>query len=447
MISEKFPGIKTSELLKKAKDSESPSINTPYILPVGIAEGRGATVKDADGNTYLDLMAGTGVVSVGHCNPMVTEAIRDQAGTLLHTVDMPSPKRVELMQRLISIAPRAMKDNSRVLFASMGAEAVEDAVKFSKWCTKKHGIIAFEGAFHGRTAGALALTGRTSTQEGMSPLMPSVYRMPFAYCYRCPFGLTYPECDVRCADYVEHAISNPEGGLAEPAAIIVEPVQGSAKVVPPKEYLSKIRKICDKYGLLLIDDEIQTGFGRTGKMFAIEHSENVTPDFVVLGKGIADGFPIAVVLGKRDVFEKLHPGQHTSTFGGNALGCAAALATIDFIDKYDLCKRSQELGEYFIGALKELQNEINYIGDVRGLGLMIGMELVKDKKTKEPPAWEKLTGPLLSDLAANGLLLLIGGPYRNVLRILPPLVITKEQIDASVQIMRRVMKKYNDAAG
>lgn len=440
IITEEIPGPKTKNLIDLSRSLESPSLVAPYILPVAWKEAKGATIKDLDGNIYIDLMAGVAVVSVGHCNPEVVKSIKKQAERLIHAVDIPHPLRIDLIKKLIEIAPGALKNNSRTLYGSSGAEAVEFAIKLAKWYTKMHGIIAFEGAFHGRSAGALALTSRKEYQEGFTPLMPAVYRMPYPYCYRCPFGKEYPECDMQCVRFIERALENPESGVTEPAALIIEPIQGEGGyIVPPEGYFQKIKKICKAHDILFIDDEIQTGFARTGRMFAIEHW-NVTPDIMTVAKGIADGFPISAVIAKKEIFETLSPCQHTSTFGGNPLGCAAALATIDFLEKNKISERSSKLGDYFMKNLRDLAEGTKIIGDVRGKGLMIGIEFVKNKETKEPLK-DDFIFPMLVKMIKRGIMPLVCGSWHQVVRMMPPLVITKTQIDKSIEIFGDVVKE------
>ena len=434
----KVPGPKSQKIVERVKALETTSVIMPYVLPMAMDDAKGATIKDADGNVIIDLMAGTGVMGVGHCNPHVNKAIVMQSEKLNHAVDAAHSSKATLLEELVSIVPGSLRENSRIMFGTNGAEVVENALKISRWKNNRHGIIAFDGSFHGRTMGALSLTGRVSTHKGL-PLVPGVNRMPYPYCYRCPLGLQYPDCDIACADYVDNMLSNPEGGLFDIGALIIEPVQGSSKVVPPEGYMEKLMKICVEHDLILIADEIQCGLGRTGKMFAVEHW-NVSPDIMTIGKAMANGFPMSATIARKEYFTDLVPGQHTSTYGGNPMGCAAASATLNFMKENNIVDRAAELGEYFIRSLQDLAKDYSEIGEVRGKGLMIGIELVSSRETKEPVKWNEFMAPLIRAMLDRGVLVLPGGSRRNVIRLLPPLVITKDQIDRSVDVIRESLK-------
>ena len=305
-------------------------------------------------------------------------------------------------------------------------------------CIRDRCFIAFHGGFHGKTFGALSLTSRKGYRRGVLPLVPGVFHVPFADCYRCPFGKDYPECDLQCLRYLEYVITDPATAVTDVAAIFLEPIEGhEGWIVPPKEFLPGIRKICNENNILMVLDEIITGFGRTGKMFCFQHY-GITPDILVCGKGMASGFPISAVVSTDKIMGAWEPFQHTSTFSANPLGCAAGVASISVIQEELLVERSAKLGNHFLKALHEMEERHRLVGDVRGMGLMVGIELVKDKETKEPAPKE--TGEIIGRALKKGVFLQRpGGKFGNVLKISPPLVITEEQLDFGIQILDEVI--------
>jgi len=403
------------------------------ITPIFVKIAKGAVIEDVEGKEYIDFAGGIGVENVGHSADQVVAAIKEQADKFTHTcfhVVMYEPY-VELAKRLNEITPGDFP--KKTMFVNSGAEAVENGVKIARYATKRPAIIAFQNAFHGRTYMAMTLTSQVNPYKwGFGPFCPEVYRMPFAYCYRCPFDLKYPDCKLRCADYLEEFFI---GHVAADsvAAIIVEPVQGEGGfIVPPPGYFKKLKAICEKHGILFIMDEIQAGMGRTGKLFASEHFD-VVPDIILTGKSIAAGLPLAGVTGKAELMDAPHVGGLGGTYGGNPIACKAGLAVLDTLNA-EMLEEAKKLGNNLRERLLDLQSRYEIIGDVRGLGPMIGMELVKDRKSKEPAGDE--TKELLKYSYENGLIILSCGAYHNVIRILVPLVITDEQLERGLSIMQ-----------
>jgi len=402
------------------------------ITPIFVKRAKGALIEDVEGNEYIDFGGGIGVVNVGHCHEKVVSAIKEQADQYLHTcfhVSMYEPY-IELAKQLNEITPGDFA--KKTFFVNSGAEAVENSVKIARYATKRQGIIAFENAFHGRTYMAMTLTSKTNPYKlGFGPFCPEVYRIPFAYCYRCPFGREYPSCELYCAEYLEDFFI---GNVAAEnvAAVIAEPIQGEGGfIVPPPGYFKKIKAICERHGILFIMDEIQTGMGRTGKLFASEHHD-VVPDIILTAKSLAAGLPLGAVTGRAEIMEMPHVGGLGGTFGGNPIACSAALAVLDLLNT-KLLEKATALGEKVRTRFLELQGQFDIIGDVRGLGPMIGMELVKNTQSKEPApdTAKELVGRCLE----KGLILLACGNYGNVIRTLMPLVITDEQLERGLAIM------------
>ncbi len=347
----------------------------------------------------------------------------------------PNIPRVKLAEKLAEIAPGDLEQS---YIGNSGGEAVDMALKTARLYTGKNTVIAFQGGFHGKTLASLAVTSKNFFREPWQGLLNGSVHIPYAFCYRCAYGLHYPDCNLLCARYLEHVLSFPSSGVADVAAVIVEPVQGlGGVIVPPPEFLKMIADICKKYGVLLIVDEIITGFGRTGTLFAVERS-GVVPDFIVMGKGMASGFPISAMITTREIASCWGAEQHTSTFVGHPVGCAAALAGIDEIIGNDLVRRSYELGNYMKSKLLEMQAQHAMIGDVRALGLLAAIELVKDRKTRQPATKE--TERLVNEALKRGLMATLrGGDYGNCLRMAPAFTITQEQLDFALQTLDECM--------
>jgi diaminobutyrate-2-oxoglutarate transaminase len=436
----KPPGPKARALLDKQKEIDSRAVYYPIAIPTAWEAGRGATLRDVDGNTYVDFMAGISVLNVGHSNPYVVEAVKRQLDKLTHALDIPTPERIRLVEKLVEIAPAGLRGNSRVLFGGpSGSDAVEGALKVAKFNTKRHAILAFHGAYHGMTSGALSVTTKRSFRTGNLPLLPDIHFAPYAYCYRCAFGKEYPECDMQCTRYVEYLLKDPESGLTDPAAIIVEPIQGEGGfITPPDGYLKELRRICNENNILLIVDEIQSGFGRTGKMFACEH-EGITPDVMPIAKAVGGiGIPLAGCIIKKSL-DTWEPGAHLGTFRGNVLACVAGYEAIDFTQRKGLVDRSAIEGDHMMKRLKDLQQETRTIGEVRGKGLMVAAEFVEDKRTKKPGV--DLVKKIQLRCFERGVLVWKAGHWPNVVRFLPPLVITRDHIDKGLDVFSEVVKE------
>lgn len=435
------PGPKAKEFLKRSDAVVSPSL--PHAYPLVIKDAQGCVVEDIDGNQYLDFAAGIAVCSTGHCHPKVVDAIKRQSETLIHIcgADFYDPQYILLSERLAEIAPG--DGPKKVFLGNSGAEAVEAAIKVTRYHTKRSHIISFFGAFHGRTLGAVSLTASKPVyHKGFGPLLPNVTHVPYAYCYRCPFNLEYPGCDLACVDYIEDTLMARSIDPEEVAAIFVEPVQGEGGyIVPPNGWLAKLRQLCDKYGIMLVADEIQSGIGRTGKWFAIDHWD-VVPDVVTSAKALASGMPISAMIAKESVMD-WPPGAHGSTFGGNPVAAAAAIATLDVIEEEGLLENATTVGQRLKEDLQGLASSSRMIGDVRGLGLMIGVEIVKDKQSKEKAKDE--TNEIMLDAFKRGLMLLPCGP--NSMRFSPPLNITSKEADKAFSVFAEafdfVEKKTN----
>lgn len=434
-IKTELPGKKAKKIISKDTRYSSSSYIKEY--PLVIERGEGSVVVDVDGNRFLDFMAGIAVNVTGYSHPKVVKAIKRQSEKFFHicSTDFYYQSFADLCERLAKIAP--MSGKKSVFLSNSGSEAVETAIKLARYHTKRPYIIAFFGAFHGRTMGALSLTASKAKQRAFfSPLMPGVYHVPYGYCYRCPYNLTYDSCGIYCAEAIERILCNSLMSPDEIAAIFVEPIQGEGGyIVPPPQFHKKLREFTDKHNILLVLDEIQSGMGRTGKFLAIENF-NVEPDVVLLAKGLASGLPLGAVISKKE-FMTWKSGTHGSTFGGNPIACEAALATLDLIEE-ELMANALKMGARLINKLKNLKKENSLIGDVRGLGLMVGVELVKDQRTKEPASHE--AHEIVNQAFRKGLLLLPCG--ESVIRFSPPLIISSEEVDTAAEIFGEVISQY-----
>jgi len=404
-----------------------------------IREARGAIMIDADGRELIDFAGGIGVNNVGHCHPKVVAAIKDQADKFIHTCFHVAPYEsyIELAARLNELAPGAF--DKVTMLGNSGAEAAENAVKIARYATKRPAVISFENAFHGRTLLTMTLTSKVKPYKlGYGPFAPETYRMPFAYCYRCPFGLKYPACGTACADYLEEFfITNV--AAEQTAALIVEPIQGEGGfVTPPREYFAKLHAICRKYGILLIVDEVQTGMGRTGKIFAIDHW-GIEPDIITTAKSLAGGMPLSAITGRAEIMNQSHVGGLGGTYSGNPLACRAALAVLEILIEDGLLKRGEELGKKLNKRFLAMQEKYEIIGEVRGRGPMLALELVRDRETKEPAGDE--AKQLTRLCYEKGLVLLSCGNHGNVIRVLMPLVITDEELERGLSILEESLRQ------
>ena len=414
------------------------STSYPKEYPLVIAGGRGPMVEDVDGNRYLDFMAGIAVTATGYNHPKVVEAIQTAAGKFLHIcgADFYFETFAKLCERLAKLAPGT--DKKRVFLANSGAEAVEGALKLARNSTGRTAFIAFTGAFHGRTYGALSLTASKAVHRfGFGPFLPEVYHVPYGYRYRCDFCHGESACSMRCVSSIEDDLFARRVDPRNVAAIVVEPVQGEGGyVVPPDGYLRQLRELCDRHGILLICDEVQCGIGRTGKMFACEH-EGIEPDVIVTAKGLGSGMPIGAIIAKESVM-KWRPGAHGSTFGGNPVSCAAALATLDLVE-HELMANARVRGERLIAGAKALAQRHGMIGEVRGRGLMVGVEFVKDRATREP--YPDLVGRLEHLAFRKGLLLL--GAGKSSLRLAPPLIVDDYDVDTALALLDQCLSELD----
>ena len=410
---------------------------TPYFADTA----EGAVIRDVTGRELIDFAGGIGVVNVGHCHPKVVAALKDQAEKYIHTcfhIVMYEPY-IRLAQKLCQLAPGSFE--KMALFANSGAEAVENTVKIARSYTKRQGVIAFEGGFHGRTLLTMTLTSKVKPYKfGFGPFAPEVYRMPYAYCYRCPIGLSYPDCGPACADLLkDFFIGNT--AAENVAALVVEPVLGEGGfVTPPSEYFAKLAAICRENGIVFVADEVQTGFGRTGKYFAMEH-HNVTPDLTSVAKSLGGGMPISGVVGRREVMDAPQVGGTGGTYGGNPLSCRAALAVLDAFEEEKLLEKGQRLGETLKNRFLAWNKQYEIIGEERGLGPMRALELVTDRETKAPATAQAKA--LVKFCVDKGLLLLSCGTHGNVIRTLMPLVITDEQLERGLAIMEEGLREIS----
>ncbi|MCL6450180.1 MAG: 4-aminobutyrate--2-oxoglutarate transaminase [Acetobacteraceae bacterium] len=438
-----IPGPRSRALLE-AKERFVPRAFSIH-LPAVIAQAKGALITDIDGNTFIDLAGGVGVLNVGHCPDEVVDALRDQVGRFIHTdfSVVPYECYIELAQKLAALAPG--RTPKKCCFFNCGAEAVENSIKIARAYTKKRAVIAFEGAFHGRTLMCMTLTSKiVPYKDGFGPFAPEVYRIPYAYCYRCPVHLQHPSCGLACADELERAFVA-RVSANDTAAVIIEPVQGEGGfVVPPRGYLSRIKGICEKHRGLFIADEIQTGFGRTGRMFALEH-EGVEPDIMAVAKSLAAGMPLSGVVGKAEIMDAPGDSAIGGTYVGNPVGCVAALKVLELMERLDLPGRALAVGERIASRFRRMAESYPLIGDVRALGAMVGVELVRDRGTKQPAPQE--TGLIIKRAMSRGVLTLRSGIYGNVIRFLAPLVITEDQLDEALDILEEAFSATPPGSG
>ncbi|MGQ9917414.1 MAG: acetyl ornithine aminotransferase family protein [Bryobacteraceae bacterium] len=423
-----LPGPRARAVVERDHAVLSPSYTRSY--PFVIERGEGAIVTDVDGNRFLDMNAGIAVVATGHCHPRVVEAVRRQAEKFLHMsgTDFYYENMVTLAERLARLVPGG--GARRVFFGNSGAEAIECALKLARYSTRRDKSIAFLGAFHGRTMGALSLTAsKTAQREGFAPLFPGAAHVPYAYCYRCAYNRTLDTCNVECVRVLEQELFRTILPPSEVAAVFVEPVQGEGGyIVPPRKFFDELQAVCRRHGILLVADEVQSGMGRTGRMFASEHF-GLEPDIVAIAKGIASGLPLGATVARADLMT-WKPGAHASTFGGNPVAVEAALATLELLEQ-ELVDNAARIGARMMDRMREWPARFPCVGDVRGLGLMIGFELVRDQATREraPDLRDHIV-----DLAFHrGLLVLGAGP--NSIRLAPPLVLSQDQADFAVETL------------
>ncbi|MFL0194373.1 4-aminobutyrate--2-oxoglutarate transaminase [Clostridium sp. WILCCON 0269] len=431
-----IPGPKSKELIKKREKYVAAGVGCS--APIFVEEAKGALIKDIDGNVFVDFAGAIGVQNIGHRDEGVVEAVKAQLDKYIHPcfhVNMYEPY-ISLAEKLVEVTPGSHA--KKAMFANSGAEAVENAIKIARAYTKKSGIISLWGSFHGRTNMTMSITSKYRPyKDGFGPFSTQTYKTEGAYCYRCPLGCKYPECGIACAEKLRTTLKT-VNSKEQIACLIAEPVQGEGGfIVPPKEYFKVIQEICNENDIVFIIDEVQAGFGRTGKLFAHEHF-GVEADIITMSKSIANGLPLSAVVGRAEIMDAACVGGIGGTYSGSPLGCVAALKVIEKIEKDNLCHRADEVGKYIIGRLSHMQEKYDVIGDIRGLGAMIGVEFVKDKVTKEPYA--DLVKKITAYCFKHGVIFLNAGLLGNVIRFLPPLVITKEQLKCGMDVLEDAIK-------
>ncbi len=428
-------GPQSEELAKLRQENVAGGISS--VMPVFVREARGAKLIDVDGNEYLDFAGGIGVVNFGHGHPAVVDAIKQQADKYLHTCFMVVAYEpyVRLAEKLNKLVPG--EHHKKTALFNSGAEAVENAVKLSRRYTKKTGIISLECAFHGRTLMTMSLTSKVKPYKyGFGPFAPEVYKIPAPYCYRCRFGLEYPSCELHCARYLEQFLAV-ECAPDTVAALIAEPVQGEGGfIVPPQDYFKVLHEICKKHNIVLIIDEIQSGFYRTGGPLA-SHYYGIAPDLVTMAKSLAGGVPISALTGRAEVMDAAGPGEIGGTYGGNPLGCAAALAVIETAEKENLSRMAAETGKKTADRLDKIAEKYTLVGEHRGLGAMRALELVKDRKTREPAADEAKA--IVKRCHEKGLIIITAGIFGNVIRFLMPVNISDEELNRGMDILEEAL--------
>ncbi|WP_323174179.1 aspartate aminotransferase family protein [Natrialba sp. PRR66] len=424
------PGPKTQSLLEKQREIDSSAVAYPNDIPIAFEEGKGATVRDADGNTYIDLFAGIGVLNVGHANPYVLEAVHEQADKFVHTVDFPTEARLELIEKLDEIAPSGLQGNNRVVFGGpTGSDAIEASIKLSKYNSDGDGLIAFRGSYHGATTGAMSVTSNTKLKKHYAPLLSDVVHAPYPFPFRQD---KTPEAAVDHAlEEVQAIVEDPYGGLANPAAIVVEPIQGEGGIVtPPAGFLQGLRDIADDNDVTLVFDEIQSGLGRTGQWWASDW-EDVTPDVMTSAKALGGvGFPLSATMYKEEL-DTWGSGDHAGTYRGHVVGMRAGTRAIEYMQDHDLLAHARDLGEFIRGRLREAADETDRLADIRGKGLFIGVEFVDADGNPDGD----LVDAIQQYCFEHGVLVWTAGRHGNVLRLLPPLVLTRDLAATALDIV------------
>ena len=437
MITDSVPGPKAAELLADAREHESMTRGAggfPLVFDVG----KGVTVKDTDGNLYIDVSAGVGVSSVGRSHPRVIKAMEEQSKILMHGSDCSSTRRGELAKKIASIAPPGLKNNCITYFTQSGSGALECAIKFARNVTRRNQILAFHGAYHGVWAASNALTTGAQYRKGYGPFMGGVIHAPYPYAYRFPLPLGDKSCEEVCGDYVDYLLNTPYTAADDVAAVIVEPLQGEGGYVPPEpEFFIRVKAACEKHGALFIADEVQAGTGRTGRMWSIEHA-GVKPDMITFGKGMGGDLPMAGVIMRKDLAQQLEDGSQPQTFAANSVSAAVSMTNIDIINEYGLVERSARLGKEVMERLQAATDSMPIIGEVRGRGLMIGIELVENRETREPANQDTMMKVVMG-LLSSGIIMVPCGRNGNVLRLMPSLTITRDYMNKGVDILLGVL--------
>jgi 4-aminobutyrate aminotransferase / (S)-3-amino-2-methylpropionate transaminase / 5-aminovalerate transaminase len=438
-----IPGPRSQDLMRRR---DAAVVRAAYhATPVFVGKAEGSVIEDVDGNRFIDFAGGIGCVNTGHRAPRVVEAIRRQLDRFLHTSFnvLPYESYIALAERLNAITPGRFA--KKTLLVNSGAEAVENAIKIARAYTKRPAILAFEDAFHGRTYMAMAATSKTHPYKaGFEPFPGDVYRVPFAYCYRCSYSLEYPSCEIHCARHIEDAFKRVVAAESI-AAVIVEPIMGEGGfLTPPSEFFPILSEICRRHGILLIADEVQTGFARTGALFACEQL-GFQPDLIAMAKSLSGGLPLAAVTGRAEIMDTPGPGALGGTFGGNPAACEAALAVLETIETENLCARANHLGDRFRRRAAQWQSRWELVGEVRGLGAMQALELVRSRQTRDPA--EEETKRILQYCYEHGLIMITAGSYGNVIRLLMPLVITDSQMDEALDVLESALATVCDTKG
>ena len=426
--------------LSSQRKRESNARSYPRRIPIAISEAEGIYVKDVENKTYIDCLAGAGTLALGHNHPVVIEAMENviKGKRPLHTLDITTPMKEEFVEELFDALPKKFAEHAKIQFCGpSGSDAVEAAMKLVKTATGRGGMLSFQGGYHGMTNGSLSLMGNLGPKSKIPNLMSDVHFLPYPYSYRCPFGIGGDEGAAIGSTFIDRTLNDPESGIVKPAGMVMEIVQGEGGAIPaPEEWVRHVRNITKEQQIPLIIDEVQTGFGRTGKMFAFEHAD-INPDVVVLSKAIGGTLPLAVVVYHKDL-DQWEPGAHSGTFRGNQIAIAAGTATMKFIKQEKLDEQAALLGEFLMLRLKQMKQEVSSIGDVRGLGLMVGAEIVDKTAAADAigsyPAHPKLAKLIQQECFKRGLILELGGRFGSVVRFLPPLIITREQLDTVCDI-------------
>ena len=433
-----LPGPKSRVLLDRQAQRESNARTYPRGIPIAVARGQGATIEDVDGNVFIDCLGGAGALNVGHSNPAVIQAVQAQLTLATHTLDLPTPVKDKFTDAIFRILPSDLQGKVRIQFSGpTGSDAVEGAMKLVKTVTGRRTMLSFQGGYHGVTAGALAMTGLRSPKEKVASLMPDVHFSPYSYCYRCPLKLAPESCATACANIVESVLADPCSGVTTPAGIIFEAVQGEGGSIPgTPRFLQRLRELASQFNVPLIADEIQCGFGRTGKWFGFEHA-GILPDAIVMSKGIGGiGLPISVIVYRQEL-DTWGPGAHIGTFRGHLPAMAAGVAAIEFIETNGVLAHATEIGEFLKSGFRQIQAHHDIIGDVRGLGLLLGVEIVAGDGSLAPSA--RHSKRIQQECLQRGLIIETGGRGDCVMRFLPPLVLTRQQAQQVLDIFAQAV--------
>lgn len=444
IVSDGIPGVRSQMILQQQKEKEAAIFSYSRQMPIAVKRAKGAIIEDVDGNHFIDFFSCAGVVNVGHCNEFVLEYVREQQNNLIHALDLPTENKVNLIDKILEQLPEEIRDEYKVGFTGpTGSDAIEAAIKLAKLATGRSGLVVFYGSYHGMTSGALSATSNLNLKSGISALIPDVHFIPYSYCYRCPFDQHKSSCKMSCIRHLEEMLENPHSGIQKPAAILIEPIQGEGGVViPPDGYLERLVQVAHKHDIVVIFDEIQAGFFRTGEFLSSQHTQAV-PDIYTMSKGIGGiGFPLAAIVYNKRI-EKWQAGKHIGTFRGNQVSIAAGNGAFDFIKENQVPDHVAEMGAFIKEKLDNLMEEMPFIGEVRGRGLFFGIEYVHDRITKKPDT--EIVKEIRQRCFQKGLIFEIGGHYNNVIRLLPPLVITPGLITRAMDIFGEVNREMANA--